>query len=367
MSTATTTLSPAALGRATLARQLLLRREPCTPVAAVERLAGMQAQLPRPPHVGLWSRVASFTREALNSALQRRELVRATLMRATLHLVSARDYLQLRATLQPVLDRAMRSVLKDRVDRLDVPALLAAATRHLAAGPRSFEALRDLLAAGDPDCDERAMGYVVRCQLPLVQVPSDAPWGFPAAAEFTAAEPWLGRSIAADPDPRALVRRYLAAFGPASVRDAQTWSGLQGLRATFDALRPELLCLRDDRKRELFDLPDAPRPDAESEAPPRFLPDFDNLVLAHDDRRRLIDDEHRPAIFLKNLRVLPTFTLAGRVAGTWQSERKKTAATLVLTPFAALTKPKRSALEPEALALLRFLEPDAASFDLRVE
>lgn len=367
MSTPTAPVSQRALGRATLARQLLLRREPCSPVAAVTRLAGMQAQLARPPHIGLWSRLADYTRDALNAALHRRELVRATYLRGTLHLVSAADYLAHRAVLQPLLDRAIRSILKDRADRLDIPTLLADARRHLAVAPRTFEALRDLLSAGVPDSDERAMGFVVRCMIPLVQVPTDAPWGFPGAAEFAAAEPWLNQPLATDPDPRPLIRRYLAAYGPASVADAQTWTGLKSLRPVFEALRPELLSLRDERKRELFDLPGAPLPDPDTPAPPRFLPDFDSLVLAHDDRARLIDDAHRPAIYLsKNLRVLPTFLLDGRVAGTWSCERKKAAATLTLTPFAALTKPARSALDPEAHALLRFLEPDATTFDLRV-
>lgn len=363
-----TTLSPRALGRATLARQLLLRREASPVVTAVERLGGLQAQLARPPHISLWSRLVDHTRDALNAALHRRELVRATFLRGTLHIVSAADFLAHRAALQPILDQAMRAVLKDRLDRLDTGKLLADAARHLAGGPRTFEALRDLLAADVPDADERAMGFVVRCLLPLVQVPTDDPWGFPGAAEFTAAAPWLGRPLASDPDPRPLVRRYLAAFGPASVTDVQTFTGLKSLRPVLDAMRPELLSFRDERKRELFDLPGAPRPDPDTPAPPRFLPDFDSLVLAHDDRGRLIDDAHRPAIYLsRNLRVLPTFTLDGRIAGTWQAERKKAAATLVLAPFAALGKPQRESLEPEALGLLRFLEPGATSLALRID
>lgn len=367
MSSPTAPLSQRALGRATLARQLLLRREACTPVAAVARLGGLQAQLARPPHIGLWSRLADYTRDALNSALHRRELVRATWLRGTLHLVGAADFLAHRAALQPILDRAVRSILKDRADRLDIPTLLVDAQRHLAAAPRTFEALRDLLSAGAEDSDERAMGFVVRCMLPLVQVPTDAPWGFPGAAEFAAAEPWLGHPLATDPDPRPLLRQYLAAFGPASVTDAQTWTGLKSLRPVFESMRPELVTHRDDRKRELFDLPGAPLPDPDTPAPPRFLPDFDSLVLAHDDRARLIDDAHRPAIYLsKNLRVLPTFLLDGRVAGTWQSERKKATATLTLTPFAPIKKPLRGALDPEAHALLRFLEPDATTLDLRL-
>ena len=360
-------LSPRALGRATLARQMLLARQRTTVLAAVERLVGMQAQLARPPHVGLWSRLHGFVREDLTGALQRRELVRATLMRCTLHLMSARDYVALRAVIQPVLDRAMKSVLRERTDGLGLPALISAARRHLQEKPRTFEALRDLLVEGDPEGDARAMGYAVRCLLPLVQVPTDTPWGFPAAADFALADEWLGQPIpTAEASPLALVTRYLAAFGPATVSDMQTWSGLQGLRESFEVLRPTLVTFRDDRGRELFDLPDAPRPPEDVEAPVRFIPDFDNLILGHDDRTRLISDEHRAAIFLPNLRILPTFLVDGRVAGTWKVEAKKASATLVIEPFAAISRPARAALTEEGDALLRFLEPEAASFAVRV-
>ena len=166
--------------------------------------------------------------------------------------------------------------------------------------------------------------------------------------------------------PLPLVTRYLAAFGPASVSDMQSWSGLQGLREEFEALRPTLMTFRDERGRELFDLPDAPRPPEEVDAPVRFMPDFDNLILGHDDRRRLIADEHRAAIFLPNLRVLPTFLVDGRVAGTWKVEAKKASATLVIEPFVAVSRPARAALTEEGEGLLRFLEPEAASFAVRV-
>ncbi len=361
------TLSPRALGRATLARQMLLARERTTVIAAVERLVGMQAQLARPPHVGLWTRLRDFTREDLNGALQRREVVRATLMRCTLHLMSARDYVQLRPAIQPVLDRAMKSVLRERTDGLGLPALISAARGHLQEKPRTFEALRDLLVEGDPEGDARAMGYAVRCLLPLVQVPTDAAWGFPAAADFALADAWLGQPISSEQTSAApLVHRYLAAFGPASVGDMQTWSGLQGLREVFEALRPTLVSFMDDRGRELFDLPQAPRPPEDVDAPVRFMPDFDNLILGHDDRRRLINDEHRAAIFLPNLRILPTFLVDGRVAGTWKVEAKKTSATLVIEPFTAVSRPARAALTEEGETLLRFLEPEAANFAVRV-
>src|SRR5262249_38610012 len=155
-----------------------------------------------------------------------------------------------------------------------------------------------------PKADDRAMGYAVRCRLPLAMIPADgAVWGYPGAADFTAADAWLGAKIDAEPDTEAFVLRYLAALGPASVADAQMWSGLGKLKDVFDALRPKLRTFRDERGRELFDLPKAPRPDGDAPAPPRFLPEYDNLLLGHDDRRRVIADEHRPIVTRQNLQV----------------------------------------------------------------
>jgi hypothetical protein len=191
----TTTLNARALNRATLARQMLLARERATPVRAIERLAGLQAQLPRPPYVGLWSRLAGFERDQLTRALARRQVVRATLMRGTLHLASARDYVALRATLQPMLTAGMNSILKRRNQGIDVAALVDAAQACFKQGPCTFERLRAELAKRFPKLDERAMGYTVRMQLPLVQVPSGGEWGFPAAAEFADAEAWLAKPI----------------------------------------------------------------------------------------------------------------------------------------------------------------------------
>jgi winged helix DNA-binding protein len=355
-----------ALNRATLARQLLLQRAALAPDVAVERLAGMQAQVARPPFIGLWTRLATFRREQLCEALLAKRVVRVTAMRRTLHLLSAADFVALRASLQPMLSAGMQSILRDRAASIDVAKLTAFAATKL---PATFDVLRPLLAKKFPRSDERALGYAVRTTLPLVQVPTaDDRWAFPASAQFAAADAWLGRSIATDADdatPHALVRRYLAAFGPATVKDAQTWSGFRDLRPAFDALRPELVTFRDG-VRELFDLPDAPRPSADTDAPVRFLPDFDNLVLAHDDRRRIVSDEHRGQLVTKNLQVKATFLVDGFVAGTWKIERKKADAALVLSPFATLKKPVRAALDDEASALLRFVEDDATKFAVKL-
>jgi hypothetical protein len=364
---ADTTLTLRQLNRATLARQLLLQREKTTPVRAIERLAGLQAQLARPPYLSLWSRVEGFSRASLSRAAARREVVRATLMRATLHLFSAADFHRLRPSLQPALDRVMKSTLRDRVTARELPSLVAEARAFFAAEPRTFDELRDHLAARWPDGDVRAMGYAVRCTLPLVQVPGDGAWGWPGVADFAPADEWLGKRSAADGDPATLVLRYLAAFGPASPADVQIWSGLPSpeVKATFEVLRPKLRRFRDERGRELYDLPRAPRPDEETPAPVRFLPEYDNLVLGHDDRRRLIADAHRAAIFRNNLQILPTFFVDGWVAGTWKIARAKRRALLTLSPFAKLPRPARDALTVEGEALLGFAEPEAEAREVR--
>ncbi len=359
-----TTLSLRELNRATLARQLLLKREKIAPAKAVARLAGLQAQLARPPYVGLWSRVDGFTRDKLTRLIHKREVVRGTLMRATLHLVTAADYRRLRPCLQPMLTKRSSRV-GERLGGVDLDEVLARARAHLVS-PLTFDELRRLLRAEFPKADERAMGYAVRCSLHLVQVPDEGhDWGYHGSAGFVLAEAWLDAPVDGGPDPAELVRRYLAAFGPATAADAQTWSAMPSLKATFAALRPELRAFRDERGRELFDLPDAPRPAADTPAPVRFLPDYDNLVLAHADRARMMGDAARRAIAGNNLQVLASFLVDGVVAGTWGVSEKKGRATLELRPLLPLTKRAKADLETEGDALLRFVEPGAQHRDIR--
>ncbi len=359
-------LSTRALNRATLARQLLLARARTTPLAAIERLAGMQAQLSRPPFVGLWSRLERFRREDLLALYRGHRALRATMMRGTIHLVSARDYLRLRAPLQPALDRMLGWILGGRRERFDHEALLAEGRAFFEAAPRSFGGLRSHLAAQHPEEDVRAMAYTVRLRLPLVIVPGEGRWGHRATTDFALAEAWLGRTIRAANDPRPLVRRYLAAFGPATPADAQAWSGVGRLKEVFEALRPELAVFRDEGGRELFDLPDAPRPPEDAPAPVRLLPEFDNLVLSHADRSRVIADGHRKVISAKNGMTPATILVDGFVAGTWRVERRGKVATLALAPFRPLARRVRAEIEAEAEPLLRLVEEDAQVFEIRV-
>ena len=326
---------------------------------AIERLAGLQAQEPRPPFVGMWSRVEEFARRDLIGALGDGSVVRGMLMRATLHAVSAADFRAFRAAVQPVLSGAFAGVNKRITGGVDIDAVVPAARELLASRPRTFNELRALLSERFPDVNPRGLGYAARTHLPLTMVPTADRWGFPRDARFALAE------AGEDEAPEPLVRRYLAAFGPASAADAQTWSGLRGLAPVLEAM-DDLERFEDDRGRTLFDLADAPRPDADAPAPVRFLPEFDNLVLAHADRTRLLDEQHRPRVVTKNLRVKATFLVDGRVAGTWKSERKGKKATLALEPFARLRKADAAALAREGEALLRFVEEDAASFEVRV-
>jgi len=353
------------LNRATLARQILLDRERVPAVEAVGRLAGMQAQEPKHPFVGLWTRVAGFRREALHRALHDRSVVRATLMRGTLHLASAEDYLAARPVLRTDFAAVART-LGARAQGLDPDAVLPVARAFYAGGPRTFEEVRDHLVGAFPDVHERALGFTTRMLLDLVMVPDGDRWAFPATARFTPAEDWLGAPIARAGRVEPLVLQYLAAFGPATAADVQTWSGLKGIKPVLAGLRERLVAFRDERGRELFDLPDAPRPDPDTPAPPRFLPEFDNLLLAHADRTRVIADEHRPRVATKNLRVRATFLHDGFVRGTWDAERKREAATLRLRPFEPLPAGALAELEAEGAELLRFLEPDAGTRTVEV-
>ncbi len=370
------TLSPRALNRATLARQSLLDRDTMPIVDAVERFGGVQAQLARPPFVALWTRLAAFTRDALLDAVHARSVVRATLMRGTLHLVSAGDYWRLRPALEPMLAAAMRAVLRDRAAGLDTEATVSAARVPLAERPHTFEELRGALARRFPDVDERALGYAVRMLLPLVQVPtSGAPWGWDTGPAFALAESWAAApttAVASDgadadePARRALVRRYLGAFGPATAADMMVWSGVRSMRPTFDAMRDELVTFRDRKGRELFDMPHAPRPGEDADAPVRFLPEFDSLVLAHDDRSRVVPDLYRPRIVSRNLQVAATVLVDGVVAGTWKVARSRGVATLTMTPYSTVPRGARPALALEGEALARFVEPDAKAHEFRL-
>ncbi len=355
-----------ALNRATLARQLLLARKRIPVPKAVSQLLAVQAQLARPPFIALWSRLEGFTREMLSAALHGRTVVRATMMRGTLHLVTTADYVALRGSLQPGLDAGLLSILGERLEKTDMTRVSEKAAAFFEA-PHSFDDARRYLVAQFPDGDERAMGYAVRLRLPLVQVPmTGAPWAFPGQADFVSAHAWIGRSPEPPCGVEVLVQRYLAAYGPATVKGAQTWLGMPGVKEAIERLRPSLRVFQGPKKAELYDLPSAPRPPADTPAPVRFLADYDNILIARADER-LLAAAHRRAVFLPGLRVLPTFLVNGRVAGTWAIERAKGIATLSLSAFGPMSRAVRGELEEEGEALARFIEPDSRTLSVKIE
>lgn len=345
------------LNRAALARQGLLARQPWSVPHAVGRLLGVQMQMPRPAFVALWSRLASVAREDLASACRAGTLVRATSMRATLHLMRADDLLALRAALVPSFEAAIRAILGSRLEGAAVEAAVDEA-RAFFGEPHTFDALRDHLATRFPGQDIRALAYAARLRIPLVQQPDDSPWAYPARATFVRADTRLAGTFSADPTPERLVLRYLAAYGPASVADAQAWIGLAPLAAVFDRLRPQLDVLNGPTRTALFDVPGAPRPGADVPCPVRLLPEWDSALIARADAR-LISKAHRPQVFRPGLRVLATVLVDGEVAGTWAATRARTAATLTVRTFVPPSRATRRAIDEEAQALLAFIEPDA--------
>ncbi|MEU4226468.1 winged helix DNA-binding domain-containing protein [Nonomuraea sp. NPDC026600] len=342
------------LNRATLARQHLLRRHQGGVTSVAHRLAGLQAQEPRPPYLGMWTRLDGFARDDLHAALRARTLVRATMMRATLHLVTAADFAAFRPLLHPLLAGAAR-----RFPEIDFDAVATVAERLLAEGPHTFNELRPRLENEFPGAYDRALGYAVRMLVPLIMVPTEDPWSFPRESAFALP----GIELAAEPDLGTLVERYLAAFGPASAADMQTWSGLTGLKSVLNGMRDRLEVMVDEHGKELFDLPEAPRPEGDMPAPVRFLPDFDNLMLGHADRTRVLPEEYRGQVVTKNLRVRATYLVDGFVAGTWQIKRAGRKAKLLITPFTPVSP---EVLEEEGMALLAFAEPDAEARSLEV-
>lgn len=358
-------LSDRQLNRATLARQLLLDRHKMPVVKAIEQVLALQAQVPRPPHVGLWSRLHGFEREQLLAPLHSRALVRATSMRGTIHIMSARDFLAFRGALQPSLTAGWKSVA-GKAPVPPIEKLMASGRRVLGTEGRTFTHIRAELVKQFPKSHDRVMGYAVRTHLPLVQVPTrEDPWGFPVDAAFALADGWLKKPVGDGAGPSALILRYLAAFGPATASDIQTWTGLRAVAELIAPVRSKLVTFKDERGRELFDLPKAPRPDAGTKAPVRFLPEYDSVMIAHSDRSRIVDDKFRKVLITKNLIVPATFLVDGRIAGTWKLESKKAAMTVVLAPFVSLTKSVRQELEEEGEALARFVEPNATSVAVR--
>lgn len=351
-------LSQRALNRALLARQLLLHRKPLAVEEAVERLVGMQAQSPNAPYFGLWTRLEGFRAEEMAQMLVVRRLVRSSMMRTTLHLVTARDCLALRPLMQPVLDRGLwtGSPFGKRIKGVDVAALLAMGRALMEEQPRTVPQLAALLGARWPEYDATSLAHAVRYLQPAVQVTPRGVWGKSGPAAFTTVHSWLGRDVDEAPSLEQMALRYLAAYGPASVNDLQAWCWLTRLREVVERLRPQLVTFRNEQGVELFDLPDAPRPAAETPAPPRFLPEYDNALLSHEDRSRVIADGYRERIFTRGALLVDGFT-----CGAWTIAGKGRAATLRIELFEPLAGRERDEVVAEGEQLLAFDSGGAAT------
>jgi hypothetical protein len=364
------TLSRRALNRALLERQLLLRRSKMSANDAIEHVVGMQAQVPSDPYIALWTRLVGFKTDELAKLITERRAVRMGLMRATVHLVTARDALAMRPVVASVYERVFLSARGDvgvptfvsRLSGVDLPALLELGRKLLDESPRTAAELRPILRKGWPDVDADALAAAVHFNLPLVQVPPRGVWGKSGQARHTTLEAWLGvkKELDRDASPDELMVRYLRAFGPATVADARTWSRLAGLREVFERLRPRLRTFRDEEGRELFDVPDGPLPDPETPAPLRFLPEYDNVFLSHDDRSRIVRDDFRRSA---NTGIIGTFGMVlvdGFIGAIWKVSRKDGAALLRVEPVAPLGKRDLDAVVAEGARLLAFTDPGAS-------
>ena len=359
----TRVLSDRELNRALLARQLLLKRAATSPATAIQRLAGLQAQWSPAPYVGLWSRLASFAIADLERALADRTVVKATLMRGTLHLVNAKDY--------PALSVATTRSRPDRWAparrRLDDAEAIHRATIAYARRVRTREELAAFLVTRGVTADVAGpmLWWLIASHGWLVHVPPSGSWAHRKAGDLIAADVWIRR--ARQPEVEAAVRlmvtRYLGAFGPATVDDIASWSSIRtpAIRAAIEQLGPKIRVFTDPRGRTLYDVKGAPLPSADTAAPIRYLPKWDSTLLAYapPERVRILGEAHRRTVIGKNGDVAQTILIDGMVAGTWAVDARPAAATLTVTPFGRLAKADRAALVEEGERLARFVAPDS--------
>ncbi|HEX7256083.1 MAG TPA: winged helix DNA-binding domain-containing protein [Gaiellaceae bacterium] len=357
------------MNRALLDRQLLLRRADLPVADALEHLVGLQAQEIMPPYYGLWTRLEGFDPNELGRLLTEREAVRLWLMRGTIHLATVADALAIKPLTQVVAERQHASgAFRRRMGGADLGRLVRTARELLAEEPLGARELgRRLVERGIGD-DPEAIGNAARTHLALVQVTPRGVWGRSGQAKLATIESWTGRELEPKPSIDELVLRYLRAFGPASVMDAQNWSGLTRLREVLERLRPRLLSFRDEEGKELFDLPDAPRPDPGVPAPVRFLGEYDNVLLGHADRRRIIPEDFTWAAMLAPRRFVSNLLVDGALRATWWIERDpRSSATLAVRPFGKLSKRERAEVDAEAQRLVAFATVDANRRDVRFE
>jgi hypothetical protein len=346
------------LNRATLDRQLLLRRAARPALDAIGHLAGLQAQAPLAPYVGLWTRLTGFGHDDLKDLLMERIVVRAHLMRNTVHLVTAADFVCFRPLFQPLTERALTGHFGRNLGGVDLAELRAVAAVLLAETPLTRGQIGERLSSRWPDHDPASLAYAATHLLHLVQVPPRGLWGQRGQASWFLASAWLGGLTSATPDTdtalEQFVLRYLGAYGPATVHDIQAWSGLSRLREVTDRLGARLRPFTGPDGAELLDLPDAPRPDADVPAPPRFLPEYDNLLLSFADRSRVIPGNRPVPLPPGNGATNGTLLIDGFWAADWTIIRGRDQAVLEVRPFGPLGAAGPGAIAAEGRRLLEF-------------
>ncbi|WP_280266266.1 winged helix DNA-binding domain-containing protein [Nocardia wallacei] len=354
-------LSNRVLNRTLLARQHLLERSTLTVPQMCEYLVGLQAQDVPPPFVGLWSRIADFDPEAVSSGLRDRALVRITLMRGTIHLVTAADAVRIAPHIQPELEKVpfRKGFNYGAMVGLDPEAVRRSGEKVLGDAPMSAADLRKRAAEEFPDRDPGAVVQTWLYQLPVLQTPPRGLWKNNSRPVWSRIEPWLGTALVPDYPLEELVVRYLRAFGPASTMDVQTWSRLLGIKDAVDRLGDRVRTYTDERGRVLYDAADAELADPDRPAPVRFLGWYDNLYLSHQDRGRIVPDGAAPPLQRMALQVAPVL-VDGYLAGTYKVFTDRELARLRTAPGRKWSRAERSAVESEGAALLSFLEPDRA-------
>jgi hypothetical protein len=337
------------LNRALLARQLLLERSSLPLPRALERVAGLQTQYAPSGYVSLWTRLRDFHREELTRALERRRVVQATLMRVTIHTVSARDFQPFAAAIRRGRREWWSAAYRRHVESLDMVAIAERVRRHLSAGPRQASELKELLASeGVPAVAWSGLGLWID----LVRVPPSGTWGRRRADLYGLADDWLGTSSPSEAEGlEHLVRRYLGGFGPASVKDMASWAGLSVRTLAPVVERMSLRRFRDEQGGELLDVPRAPIPDQDTPTPVRFLPTWEAMLLVHARRTEVLPEEYRPLVFnTRTPHSVSTFLVNGSVAGIWRHEGGR----VHWEPFEPLPRVARRELQEEAKGLAAF-------------
>jgi hypothetical protein len=360
----TRVLTTRELNRALLARQLLLERGRMALTRALEQVAGLQTQYAPSGYIGLWSRLEGVALRDLTLALERRRAVQATLMRSTIHIVSAKDFWPFAVGIRRSREETWRRTRK-RLGDVNLHAVAESVRTALGDGVGRRDELIELCRAVAPD---GAASVWNGLPLELVRVPPSGTWERRRADLYATAESWVGPEKSDEPTGlRLLLQRYLGGFGPATLADAASWAGVPvaTLRPAAEQLR--LRTFHDEEGKTLLDVPRASLPAAATPAPPRFLPTWDATLLAHARRTQILPEALRPLVFdVKTPHSLPTFLVDGAVAGCWRVEVKARGATLHVEPFEPLPRSALAVLRDEAERLVRFVEPDAVSHAVRV-